>query len=348
MSASVLLIGNFLSGSLRNRSVCEDLAVRLRKLGWAVFTASATPGRVGRLVDMVHTAWHHRRGYAVAQVDVFSGPAFFWAEVVCWILRRAGKPYVLTLHGGNLPSFAQRWPTRITHLLRSATVVTTPSAYLLQQMRAYRQDMCLLPNPIDLSRYKFRLRVQPRPHLIWLRAFHEIYNPALAPRVVQLLAAEFPDVRLLMVGPDKRDGSLRRTQKLAESLGVANRIRFSGGVHKEDVPRWLNKGDIFLNTTNIENAPVSVLEAMACGLCVVSTNAGGIPYFLEQEQDGMLVPCEDPDAMAAAVGRILTKPGLAEKISRNARCRAELSDWSSILPQWESLLMGLAENGVSI
>src|SRR3954471_19625153 len=103
MKQSILIIGNFLSETLGTRGVCEDLAVKLEHSGWTVISASRRLGRVQRLLDMVDTAWSRRRSYGVAQVDVYSGLAFLWAETVCWTLRRAGKPYVLTLHGGNLP-----------------------------------------------------------------------------------------------------------------------------------------------------------------------------------------------------------------------------------------------------
>jgi glycosyltransferase involved in cell wall biosynthesis len=335
----ILLVGNFLSGAGFTRGVCEDLAERLAQAGWPVITTSHKPARLPRLVDMMATAWKHRHEYAVAQVDAYSGPSFLWAEVVCWVLRRAGKPYVLTLHGGALPAFARRWPGRVRRLLRSAAVVTTPSHYLREQMRPYRSDLRLLSNPLDIGRYPFVLRQRPQPCLVWLRTFHHIYNPTLAPRVVALLAQEFPDVHLTMVGPDKGDGSLQATQRLAAELGVADRIAWPGGVPKADVPVWMSQGDIFLNTTNVDNTPVSVLEALACGLCVVSTDVGGIPYLLEHEEDALLVPPDDAEAMAAAVRRVLTEPGLAERLSRNARKKAEGFDWSVVLPQWERLLL---------
>ena len=339
----ILLVGNFLSTSGFTRGVCEDLAERLTQAGWPVITTSHKPARLPRLADMVATAWRRRHEYAAAQVDVYSGPSFLWAKVVCWVLRRTGKPYVLTLHGGALPAFARRWPGRVCRLLRSAAVVTTPSHYLREQMRPYRPDLRLLPNPLDIGRYPFVLRQRPQPRLVWLRAFHHIYNSTLAPRVVALLAREFPDVHLTMVGPDKGDGSLQATQHLAAELGVADRIAWPGGVPKADVPVWMSQGDIFLNTTNVDNTPVSVLEALACGLCVVSTNVGGIPYLLEHEDDALLVPPDDAEAMAAAVRRVLVEPGLAERLSCNARKKAEGFDWSVVLPQWERLLLEVSD-----
>jgi glycosyltransferase involved in cell wall biosynthesis len=342
---AVLLVGNFLSGSSRNRGVCEDLAVRLAASGWSVMTTSDRRARLARLADMVGTAWRRRREYAVSQVDVYSGPGFSWAEAACWTLRRARKPYALTLHGGNLPAFARRWPGRVGRLLGSAPVVTTPSRYLLERMRPYRDDLRLLPNALDLADYRFGHRERARPRLVWLRAFHETYNPRLAARVLGRLAAEFPEIRMTMIGPDKGDGSLRGTRRVAEELGVADRLSLPGAVTKAGVPAALHAGDIFLNTTRIDNAPVSVVEAMACGLCVVSTDVGGIPYLLDHEEDALLVPPDDPRAMADAVRRLLTEPGLAGRLSSNARAKAEGFDWSRILPRWDALLHGLMQGG---
>ena len=339
----VLLVGNFLSSTHKVLDVCEELAGQLAASGWPIFTTSSKPGRLPRLFDMIHTAWSKRHQYAAAQVDVYSGPAFLWAEAVCWMLRRAGKPYILTLHGGGLPDFARSRPERVRHLLRSAVVVTTPSLFLLERLAPYRSDLRLLPNALDLNAYKFRARQRPQLHLIWLRAFSAIYNPSLAPQVVALLAQDFPGIHLTMIGPDKEDGSLQEMRKVAMELGVMDRISLPGGVPKAKVPDLMSKGDIFLNTTNVDNAPVSVLESMACGLCVVSTNVGGIPYLLKHEEDALLVPPDDVQAMAAAVRRIYSEPGLAERLSRKGRAKVEQFDWSAILPQWEALLSAVAE-----
>jgi glycosyltransferase involved in cell wall biosynthesis len=296
---------------------------------------------------MLATIWRCRDTYGIAHVDVFERFAFIWACAASLLLRSLGKPYVLTLRGGKLPNLARRWPWVLKRLLRSASAVTVPSGYYLQLMRSLRPDIRVVPNSIDLARYDFRLRDHPAPRLVWLRAFHDTYNPDLAAHVVALLAEEFPDVELVMVGPDKGDGSLARFRALAESLGVAGRIQFVGGVPKPTVSRWLNRGDIFLNTTNVDNTPVSVLEALACGLCVVSTNVGGVPYLLNHERDALLVPAGDAAAMAAAVRRLLVEPGLAAQISRAARARAAEMDWSHVGRMWEEMLTEILESSTA-
>jgi glycosyltransferase involved in cell wall biosynthesis len=254
----------------------------------------------------------------------------------------ARKPYVLTLHGGNLPAFARNKDNRVRRLLRRASAVTAPSAYLFEQMRQYRQDIILLPNPLTVTKYTFRHRQHLSPNLVWLRAFHDIYNPSLAVRVVAILAKEFPAVRLVMVGPDMCDGSRESVMDLAVKLGVDDRVTCTGQVSKDEIPQWLQKGDIFLNTTRVDNTPVSVLEAMASGLCIISTNVGGIPYMLKDESNALLVPSDDHAAMAKAARRLLTEDGLAERLSGNAHRKADQFDWSNVLPRWERLFIDIA------
>jgi len=336
---TILLVGNFLSGSGFNRGVCEDLAERLAQVGWPVITTSKKPVRPARLLDMVWTAWRRRNEYRLAQVDVYSGPSFLWAEAVCAVLRRAGKPYVLTLHGGALPDFARRWPGRVRRLLHSAAAVTTPSRYLREFFLPIRPDMRYLPNGLSISAYRFYLRRTCQPSLIWLRAFHQIYQPSMAVKVLAALYRQYPGARLLMIGPDKGDGSWQFVQRLAGSLGVAEGLQLVGAVPKAAVSQWLEQEDIFINTSRFDSFGVSVMEAAACGLPVVTTAVGELPYLWQHEVDALLVPAEDPEAMAGAVRRILTQPGLAERLSRNARKKAEAFDWSVVLPQWEELLL---------
>lgn len=341
-SSSVLIVGNFLSKSIGNRSVCEDLAEYLTTQGWQVSTTSHLPGRLRRLSDMLLTVWRSRNSYWIAQVDLYSGPAFYWAAAVCALLRRLNRPYILTLHGGNLPEFGRRHRWSMKKLLRSAAAVTAPSRYLFEEMREFRRDIQVLPNAIALAHYPFMPRDSARPRLVWIRAFHRIYQPSLAIRVLAQLKETFPDIQLTMAGPDKGDGSLQEAQALAKELDVERHVQFLGQVPKNEIARRINSGDVFLNTSAVDNCPVTVIEAMACGACVVTTAVGGIPYLCSQSADALLTPPGDADAMAASVAQILSQPELAASLSRNARSRVELLDWSAILPRWTSLLRSVA------
>jgi glycosyltransferase involved in cell wall biosynthesis len=182
------------------------------------------------------------------------------------------------------------------------------------------------------------------PRLVWLRAFHQVYNPEMAVQALAYLKQDFPQIHLTMIGPDKGDGSLQRTRQEAERLDIGDRLTLLGSVRKDEVPKKLAEADIFLNTARVDNTPVSVLEAMATGLCVVSTNVGGIPYLVRDEREALLVPPDNAMRMAEAVRRIIIEPDLAKYLSCNARRKAEQFDWSVILPRWEKLLRSVAHS----
>jgi glycosyltransferase involved in cell wall biosynthesis len=339
---NVLVISVFPSGPKPRKSVCQEFAERLRESGWQVYTASAKKGRAARLLDMLAACWKHRHDFDAAYVEVFSGTAFIWAEIVCRVLSVLGRPYILALHGGNLPVFARRRDARVRRLLHSAAAVTAPSRYLLEAMCSYRHDVILLPNALDLGSYRFRVRKPAGPRLVWVRAFHQMYNPQLAIQALRLLVPRFPEVRLTMVGPDKGDGSLQATRALAEREGLAGHVAFAGAVHRDEIPFLLDDADIFVNTTNVDNTPVSVLEAMAAGLCVISTDVGGIPYLVEDRRHALLIPPGDVGRLASAILEVLEDDSLAGRLSKNGRELVEPFDWSVILPRWQGLFTAAA------
>jgi glycosyltransferase involved in cell wall biosynthesis len=337
----VLIVGNFASSWAGTMPVCEGLAARLQERGWTILTTSSEQLRIRRFSDMLRVTWGERARYAIAIVELYSGPAFIWAEAVCATLSALGKPYILWLHGGNLPEFTARWKFRVDRLFSRASAVVAQSDYLAGILPERRHIVRLVPNPLDLPLYHFRLRSPAQPNLIWLRSFHHIYNPSLAVEAVGRLKGEIPELRLTMIGPDKGDGSLERARERSKELDVENMIHFQPAVPKEEIPRWLAGADIFLNTSNIDNSPVSVQEAMACGLCVISTSVGGVPYLVRDRNEGVLVaPC-DAGAIAEAVKLIIDHPDLAARISRGARSRVLPMDWSQVVESWERLLLSL-------
>lgn len=127
--------------------------------------------------------------------------------------------------------------------------------------------------------------------------------------------SEYPKPRLTMIGPDKGDGSLERTQRAAVTLGVSGACHFVGRVEESEVAVRLAKGEIFLN--------------------------------IEDGKDALRVPPDDAVAMAEAVRRLHTEPGLAGTLSRNGRNNVAQFDWPCVLPEWERLLESVAGSGES-
>ena len=171
---SILLIGNHLSTEHSNKNVWHYMAEKLSARGWRVITTSSQQNQALRLIDMLHTIYAQRREYALAQIDVFSGKPFIFAEACAKLLKWLRKPIVLTLHGGGLPEFAAKHPLRVQHLFQRADAVVTPSPFLQNSLRPYSSEIPLINNPIDISKGIYRQRSSQQPKLIWVRAFHEI------------------------------------------------------------------------------------------------------------------------------------------------------------------------------
>lgn len=340
----VLIIGDFSASKVGNASVAEQLARKLTAAGDIVLTTSDRTNRLARVAGMVFDAARFRRTVDVAIVDVYAQAGFRWAEWTTYLLSAAGTPVVLVLRGGDLPTFAETRGGRVTRLFAASSSIVALSGFLRDEMAPYGTISEIIPNPIEVSAYPFRRRSMVQPKLIWLRTFNRIYNPSMAPRVLAELLASIgsaPDSalpHLTMIGADQNDGSWEATVATAREVGVSERLTMTGPVPKGQVPARLAEGDIFLNTTDIDNTPISVIEAMACGLCVVSTDVGGMKYVIEDGVDGLLVPKGDPKAMASAIQRLLDNPDLADRLSSNARLRAEAVDWDKVLPRWRGHL----------
>ena len=332
----VLIISNFLSEKSGTHGVCEELAARLPAKGWEVETTSSVRNRPLRLLDMLRTVRRLRVSLDVAQIDIFSGLAFRWAEAITRLLAKKNVPIVMTLNGGNLPAFAKRNPARVRRLLAHANMVVAPSAYLRDALQEFCYHIQIIPNAIDVNRYSFRSRLAHAPRLVWLRAFHEIYNPALAVAVTHKLLNVYPDVHLTMIGPDK--GQRRMIERALIAHDLSDHIELRGPIEKSEVPAALNDAEIFLNTSNIDNTPVSVLEAQAAGLCVVSTNVGGLPHVIDHGKTGLLAPPNDLMACAAHIHAILQNPVLANELSEGAHRRAQSFDWAAVLDRWHEVL----------
>ncbi len=310
----------------------EVLAGLFAAEGDDVLVSSRQLSPVRRAADHARDLVRWRRRADVAVVSVFSGRAFALAHESLALAGSLGIPTVAWLHGGGLPDFAHDRPRWTRRVLRSADAVVAPSAYLARWARSLGVTAEIVPNVLDLDVHPLGHRTAWRPRLLWMRTFQDLYDPEAAVRVLGELRARGIDATLTMAGQDK--GRLGTTIALAERIGVDRWTTFPGfaaGPAKTDL---LVDHDVFLNTNRVDNSPVTVLEAAASGLVVVSTDAGGLPDLLPDGEAAVLVPAGDPAAMAEAVADLLTDPERASRLAAGARAVAERSAWPAVRTAW--------------
>jgi len=306
-----------------------------RAAGYSTLTVSKSFNRYARLADISATLIRRRRDIDIVLLEIYSGPAFVVADVASAIARRLKYKIILTLHGGNLPSFIKRFPKWTRRVLARADALVAPTGYLAEAVAACGLAASIISNVINLDDYPYRHRDRIRPRLFWMRSFHALYNPALALKVVAGLREQYPDTVLVMAGQDK--GLQIEMRSLARDLGIADAVEFPGFLDKSGKAREGNIADIYLNTSRIDNTPVAILEAAAMGLPLVATRVGGLPYLLEDGENGLLVPDDNAPAMVGAIRRLLDEPKLAERLSTNGRALAERSAWPKVHAQWDHL-----------
>lgn len=331
----ILYLGNKLSQHGINATTVETLGARLAELGYDVHSFSSQKNPILRLCAMLLGIVKHRTSDFIL-IDTYSTTAFWFAFCCSQVARLFRIPYVPILHGGNLPERLQHHPFWCQLIFKNAYHIVSPSAYLVTKFAlfGYTTVSCI-PNAITLSDYIFTPRTFFAPNLLWVRAFDQIYNPQMAVTVFSLLQQKYPKATLTMVGPDK-DSSLQDTKNYADALGL--KVTFTGKLSKAAWTDLAQDHAVFINTTHFDNMPVSVLEAMALGLPVVSTNVGGIPFLITHDTTGFLVADGDAEAMAREVEKLLTHPAATQNVVDQAYHFVSQMDWDKVAPLWTILL----------
>ena len=260
-------------------------------------------------------------------VHVFSASyaSFLLAPLPAVVVARLlGRPVVLNYHSGEAPDHLRRSRLARHVLRRWAHVNVVPSAFLREVLGGFGIEARVVPNTIDLQRFAYRLRDPLRPHLLSTRNLEPIYNVACTLRAFARVQARHPDATLTLVGSGSDDAALRT---LAEQLGL-RQVIFAGRVQPSEIHRYYETADIYVQTPAVDNMPLSVLEAFASGLPVVSTAVGGVPAILTHGVHGLLAPAGDDQAVATRIETLLHAPGYARQLAAAARASCVRYDWS--------------------
>ncbi|MGQ0766679.1 MAG: glycosyltransferase family 4 protein [Gemmatimonadota bacterium] len=265
--------------------------------------------------------------------------SFLLAPVPAIIVSRIyGRPVILNYRSGEAADHLATWRTAVP-LMRLATRIVVPSGYLVEVFARHGLDAQSIFNFVESESIPWRERPKPQPVFFSNRNLEPMYNVECTLRAFDLIQERHPGARLVVAG----DGSERaHLERLAASLAL-NGVTFTGKVAPAGMARLYDEADVYFNSPDIDNMPNSVIESFAAGLPVVTTDAGGIPFIVRHESNGLVVRCGDHQAMAAAALRLLDEPDLSLRLVRQAR--EEVFDryvWPAVSPQWHALYTDLA------
>ena len=245
-----------------------------------------------------------------------------------------GKLYrgkvLLNYHSGEAEDHLQRWCKTAIPTIRLVDTVIVPSEYLVKVFGTFGLNAEAVYNLIEVSDFPFRDRIPLRPVFLSNRNLESHYGVDRVLRAFSIIQINIPEARLDVVG----DGNQRRSlESLAADLGLRN-VTFRGQVDPRRIREVYDDVDIFLNGSEIDNQPLSLLEAFACGIPIVTTDAGGIPYIVRHGETGMVVPRGDFEQMANCALELLRNPQLARELVSQGREEVKKYSWNATKHSW--------------
>lgn len=254
---------------------------------------------------------------------------YFFLVVVPSILAGAmmNKRVILNYRGGEAEKFLKKFGSIVVPLIRKANIIAVPSVFLKEILeKAVGRKLVILPNLIDIEIFRYRERKKLKPIIIISRQLEPRYNISCALRAFKIIKNFYPEAELKIAGTGSEEEKLK---KLKDELFLKD-VYFLGTLSHNELSSVYDECDIMMNSSNVDNFPGSILEAFACGLPVVTTKAGGIPFMVKEGETGILVEPNDHEGLAKGVMNLLEDYSLATSFSKNARKVAEEYTWEKV------------------
>jgi len=297
-----------------------------------------------RLVPYLARLWQQTGQAEIVHVMANSGWAWFlFAAPAIHIAALRKVPVLVNYRGGLAEEFLAKSSRRVLPTLRRAGAVVVPSNFLREIFGRHDLDTVVIPNIIDHRVFapagSQGGEGSAGPHVVVSRALEAIYGIDTALNALALAAGELPGLRISIAGtgPDRQT-----LEALAARLGIADRVRFTGRLEVAEMAALYHSASLVLNPSRADNMPNSVLEALACGVPVVSTNVGGVPYMVEHGRTAWLVPPDEPAVMARGVVTVLTDHELGARLRSEGLALARQCGWPEVRQRWLSTYHELA------
>lgn len=262
----------------------------------------------------------------------------------------ADIPYITTLHGTDITLVGkdQTYAPVVTHSINESDAITAVSDSLREETyRSFdiQKDIVVIPNFVDTERFRqsdkdhFKKMVAPNGERILVHAsnFRKVKRVDDVIRIFERVREKVPS-KLLMIG----DGPERQNaEELARTLRIFKDIRFLG--RQDQMDEILSISDLFLLPSQTESFGLSALEAMACGVPVISTNAGGLPEINIHDKTGYLSEVGDILNMSQHAIHILSDDATLGSFKNAASLHARSFDKGRITPIYEQLYQSVVE-----
>ena len=263
---------------------------------------------------------------------LFTFPPIFMGRIL-------GKKIIINYHGGAAEEFFTKHPMLLKWSMKFVDELVVPSAFLQKIFSNMNQQAEIVPNIANVENFHFKNRESFSPLILSARNLTNVYNVKCAIDALSIIVKFYSDAKLLIAGDGPEKSNLI---KQASLLGLEDKVVFMGNVDNEKMPQLYDQCDIFINTSNIDNMPGSILEAYASGLPVVSTNVGGIPYLVDDGISGLLTDADDAEGLAKHILYILDNPDTGVKMVAKGREKLLNLKWERVSKKWLEIYQRLS------
>ena len=297
-----------------------------------------------RLLPYLWQVW--RLAGQVNVIHLMANSGWSWqlfSTPVVWIGWLRKTPVIVNYRGGEAQQYFASSFSRVKPTLDKATAVVVPSGYLKQVFAGFGAEVEIIPNIINLDRFKpvdGKHNNSANITLIITRNLEPIYGIETAIRAVAIARQTLPELRLAIAGSGPQRQEL---EVLVSTLGLDDCVEFAGRLDASRITEFYNSADAMLNPTTVDNMPNSVLEALASGVPVVTTDVGGIPYIVEHEKTALMVPVADENAMADQILRLFDSGELRQSLVTNGLASVQPYGWPIVKHQWLELYSSLGQ-----
>jgi glycosyltransferase involved in cell wall biosynthesis len=326
-----------LASLLENEGIAVEL-VQTNAPYWPSVVAQVKGLRA--LFRLLPYLWHIWRLAGRSDViHLMANSGWSWqlfAAPVIWMGWLRKTPVIVNYRGGEAREYLAASARWVKPSMARAARLVVPSGFLQQVFAEVGLSAAVIPNIIDLDTFY----PAPEPSadavftLVITRNLEPIYGLDTAIRALALVRETIPDIQLKIAGSGPQRAEL---EQLAERLGVGSAVVFVGRLERAQIVDLYHSAHAMLNPSRVDNMPNSVLEAMACGLPVISTNVGGVPYIVQDGQTAVLVPPDNVQQMAQAIEKLCHDSKLRSYL-RDCGCRAVARyAWDQVRPLWLAL-----------
>lgn len=328
--------GSFLSKHGGLKSQGEYLSELLKKNGYEVLNLTESKNKLKRLIDVYYNIRTNRKKLKIIILQVYGTKSIILEIFILYLAKKYNLKIISHIHGGSIPNIYARKKILFNYIFKNSNEIITPSHFLKNFLEKKGFDSKIINNFIEIEKYKKKERETIKPKLLWMRNFKEMYNPKMAITVVETLKDKINNVFLYMAGYD--GGEKEAIIKLIKEKQLEKNVKLLSVLNQQQKQEYADKCDIYINTSQIDNAPVTIIEMMVFGLNIVSTDVGGIRYIIQNGKNGILVNKTNHQKMAEEILNLLNNQKRAKEIRIKAFQETEKYTDKNVIKRWAKII----------